>query len=129
MDALRTTCGSATNAGIAERHGRGPIGRGGYGRDGDGDGCGHQRDTNRDDAEDGVLQIFNLPIGVYTVTVTQEGFEKAQYNGIAAREAQATTVNAALKVGQTTESVEVTANPMLNATDATNGFSHGLAAD
>jgi hypothetical protein len=71
----------------------------------------------------GFFQIFNLPIGVYTVTVTQEGFEKAQYNGIAVREAQATTVNAALKVGQTTESVEVTANPMLNATDATNGFS------
>ena len=71
----------------------------------------------------GFFQIFNLPIGVYTVTVTQQGFEKADYSGIAVREAQATTVNAALKVGQTTESVEVTANPLLNATDATNGFS------
>ena len=38
------------------------------------------------------------------------------------QEASATTVNPTLKVGQATESVEVTANPLLNATDATNGY-------
>lgn len=70
----------------------------------------------------GFFQIFNLPIGTYSVTVTQPGFEKSQVAGITVREAQTATVNVTLKVGQTTESVEVTANPMLNATDTTNGY-------
>jgi Carboxypeptidase regulatory-like domain len=70
----------------------------------------------------GFFQIFNLPIGVYTVTVTQAGFETEQLSGIGVREAQATTVDVALKIGKTTESVEVVANPLLNATDATNGY-------
>ena len=70
----------------------------------------------------GFFQIFNLPVGAYTVTVSQTGFETAQLPGIFVREAQATTVDVALKVGQATESVEVVANPLLNATDATNGF-------
>ena len=71
----------------------------------------------------GFYQIFNLPIGLYTVTVAQSGFEKTQLSGIPVHEAQATTANVTLKIGQTSESVEVVANPMLNATDATNGFS------
>jgi hypothetical protein len=70
----------------------------------------------------GFFQIFNLPVGIYTVTVSMQGFESAQLPGIPVREAQAATVDVALKVGQTTESVEVVANPLLNATDATNGF-------
>ena len=70
----------------------------------------------------GFFQIFNLPIGTYTVTITQQGFEREQLSGISVHEAQATTVDLSLKVGQTTESVEVVANPLLNATDATNGY-------
>ena len=49
-------------------------------------------------------------------------FETTELTGITVQEARATTVNATLKVGQTSESVEVTANPLLNATDATNGY-------
>ena len=70
----------------------------------------------------GFFQIFNLPIGTYTVTVTQQGFEKEQLPGISVHEAQATTIDVSLEIGQTTESVEVVANPLLNATDATNGY-------
>ncbi|MGH9600057.1 MAG: carboxypeptidase-like regulatory domain-containing protein, partial [Terracidiphilus sp.] len=75
----------------------------------------------------GFFQIFNLPVGTYKVTVVQEGFESAQLPGIAVLEARATTVNVSLTIGQATESVEVTANPMLNATDATNGFTMDAA--
>ncbi len=71
----------------------------------------------------GFYQVFNLPIGSYTVTVAEQGFEKQTVSGITVHEAQATTVDIALKVGATTQSIEVTANPMLNVTDATNGFS------
>lgn len=70
----------------------------------------------------GFYQIFNLPIGVYVVQVTHEGFDTTAVNGITVREASATTANTTLHVGKASESIEVTANPLLNATDATNGY-------
>ncbi len=70
----------------------------------------------------GFFQMFNLPVGSYTVTVTHAGFETTQLNGITVQEAQAKTLPISLKIGQVSESVEVTANPLLNATDATNGY-------
>jgi hypothetical protein len=70
----------------------------------------------------GFFQIFNLPIGTYVVTVSRAGFQTVQLKGIPVQEARATTVNATLKVGQVSESIEVTATPLLNATDATNGY-------
>src|SRR5580698_6705458 len=70
----------------------------------------------------GFFQIFNLPIGTYEVKITHEGFETTDLTGISVQEGSARTVNGTLKVGQVSESVEVTANPLLNATDATNGY-------
>jgi hypothetical protein len=70
----------------------------------------------------GFFQIFNLPIGTYEVSVSHDGFETTRLSGVVIREAQASTVDVSLKVGQVSESVEVIANPMLNATDASNGF-------
>ena len=70
----------------------------------------------------GFFQIFNLPIGTYQVTASQDGFETTQESGIAVQEARATTLTISLKVGKASESVEVTANPLLNATDTTNGY-------
>ena len=70
----------------------------------------------------GYFQIFNLPIGTYLVTVEKGGFEVTKLEKIPVQEARATTVTASLKVGAATESVEVSATPLLNATDATNGY-------
>jgi hypothetical protein len=70
----------------------------------------------------GFFQIFNLPIGIYTVKITHEGFDTTDMPGINVQEARTTTVNGALKLGQVSQSVEVTANPLLNATDTTNGY-------
>ncbi len=70
----------------------------------------------------GFFQIFNLPVGSYSVTVTHPGFETTQLKSVPVQEARATTVNATLKIGQVSESVEVTSTPLLNATDATNGY-------
>jgi hypothetical protein len=70
----------------------------------------------------GFYQIFNLPVGVYGVQATHDGFNTTKIPSINVREAQATTLNVTLKVGETTTSVEVTANPLLNSTDATNGY-------
>jgi len=71
---------------------------------------------------DGFFQIFNLPIGAYSVKIAHDGFETTDLTGITVQEARATTINGTLKVGQVSELVEVTANPLLNATDATNGY-------
>ena len=70
----------------------------------------------------GFFQIFNLPIGAYKVTVSRDGFETTDQSGITVQEAHTTTVNISLKVGNRAETVEVTANPLLNATDPTNGY-------
>jgi hypothetical protein len=70
----------------------------------------------------GFFQIFNLPIGTYRVSIVHDGFETTNLTSITVQEARATTVPATLKVGQESQSVEVTANPLLNATDATNGY-------
>jgi hypothetical protein len=70
----------------------------------------------------GFFQIFNLPIGIYTVKATHDGFDTTNLTGTEVQEARATTLNIKLKVGQISTSVDVTANPLLNATDATNGY-------
>src|ERR1700743_1096993 len=58
----------------------------------------------------GFFQIFNLPIGDYIVKAEHDGFETTTVSGIHVQEAQASTVGIALKVGQASESVQVTAN-------------------
>jgi hypothetical protein len=73
-------------------------------------------------AGNGYFQIFNLPVGTYTMSATHAGFDTTELKGIQVQEAQAKTLTVSLKVGQASESVEVTANPLLNATDATNGY-------
>ncbi len=72
--------------------------------------------------KDGYWEILNLPVGTYRVTVEQQNFQTVNYPAIAVQEMRAATINAALKPGAVTESVTVTANPLLNATDTTNGY-------
>ena len=72
---------------------------------------------------DGFFQIFNLPIGAYRVQAASDGFETAAFSGVGIQEAHTTTVNLTLKVGPAAStSIDVTATPLLNATDATNGY-------
>jgi hypothetical protein len=73
-------------------------------------------------SSNGYFQIFNLPVGTYTVKATHDGFDTTNLGGINVKEASASTVNLALKVGKISDTVEVTANPLLNATDATTGY-------
>jgi len=71
---------------------------------------------------DGFFQILNLPIGTYKVTVDHDGFQSARFPSITVNTALTTTVPASLKIGSTAQTVEVNANPLLNATDTTNGY-------
>ena len=70
----------------------------------------------------GYWEILNLPIGAYKVSVSAANFESENFPNITVQEMRATTIPSALKPGKVTESVTVTANPLLNATDTTNGY-------
>ena len=65
---------------------------------------------------------MNLPIGTYTLTYTADGFEAQKTPHITVQADRTATVNAALKVGQATTTVEVEATPLMNAVDTTNGY-------
>jgi hypothetical protein len=70
----------------------------------------------------GYWEILNLPVGTYQVTVTSTNFDTMNYPAIQVQEMQAKTLNSAMQPGKVSESVTVTANPLLNATDTTNGY-------
>jgi len=70
----------------------------------------------------GTYAFPNLPIGTYTLTVTHDGFDSQKFPGIGVQADRTVTLNAELKVGSVSVSVEVEASPLLNAVDTTNGY-------
>lgn len=70
----------------------------------------------------GIYLFVNLPIGSYTLTYKAEGYDVQKTQHIAVQANRTATVNAALKVGQTTTTVEVEASPLMNAVDTTVGY-------
>jgi hypothetical protein len=58
--------------------------------------------------EDGYYIFPNLPLGAYTVTVQKEGFDTEHFTGIVLDAGVDATINAQLKVGSVSTSVEVT---------------------
>src|ERR1700733_5132587 len=70
----------------------------------------------------GEYSLVNLPIGLYTVTYTAEGFEVQKTPHITVQANRTATINAALKVGSKGETVEVTGSPIMNAAGTTNGY-------
>jgi hypothetical protein len=71
---------------------------------------------------EGVYSLVNLPIGTYTISVSNQGYESQKFPGILVQADRTATVNALLKVGQVSESVTVEASPLLNTVDTTNGY-------
>jgi hypothetical protein len=72
--------------------------------------------------KNGYWEILDLPVGTYKVTATEQNFDTVNYPSITVQEGRPTTINASMKPGQVSQSVTVTANPLLNATDTTNGY-------
>jgi hypothetical protein len=71
---------------------------------------------------DGYYSFSNLPIGTYTITVAQEGFETEVFPGIAVQADRTATVNVTMSVGAVATAVTVTAVPLMNAVDTTVGY-------
>ena len=78
----------------------------------------HETQTNGT----GAYTFVNLPIGTYTLTYTATGYNVQKTQHIAVQADRTATVNASLKVGETTTTVEVEATPLMNAVDTTNGY-------
>src|SRR6266404_4238394 len=70
----------------------------------------------------GIYLFVNLPIGPYTLTFTQAGFETQNIPSILVQANRTLTVNSELKVGNVTESITVEETPLINAVDTTNGY-------
>jgi len=71
---------------------------------------------------EGTYALVNLPIGTYTLTFTLNGFSTAKYPGILVQADRTVTLPAQLAIGAVSDSVTVDVNPLLNATDTTNGY-------
>ena len=70
----------------------------------------------------GVYLFVNLPIGSYTLTYKADGYDVQRTQHITVQADRTATINASLKVGQTSTTVEVQATPLMNAVDTTNGY-------
>lgn len=71
---------------------------------------------------DGSFAFADLPLGSYTVTISQNGFKTEVHSKIPVQGNRTTTVNAALQPGEVATQVTVTGTPLLNETDITNGY-------
>src|SRR6266853_3527111 len=70
----------------------------------------------------GIYLFVNMPIGPYTLTFTQAGFQTQTVPSILVQANRTATLNAELKVGNISESITVEETPLLNVVDTTNGY-------
>jgi hypothetical protein len=75
--------------------------------------------------DDGSYNLVDLPIGTYEVTFIKDGFKKEVYSQILVQGNRPATVNVTLQPGEVTAQVTVSATPLLNQTDTTNGYTLG----
>jgi len=70
----------------------------------------------------GSYSMPNVPVGTYRITFTKEGFETETHTQVLVNANRTTTVDGDLKVGTVSTTVEVTATPLMNQVDTTNGY-------
>jgi Carboxypeptidase regulatory-like domain/TonB dependent receptor len=73
-------------------------------------------------SNDGSFSFVDLPVGIYEVTFTKDGFKTVVYSQILVEVGRITTVNASLQPGEVTASVTVTGTSLLNETTTANGY-------
>ena len=64
----------------------------------------------------------NLPIGQYSVSFSKTGFETENHSSIQVDGDRTTTVDASLKVGAVSQTIDVSGSPLMNQVDTTNGY-------
>jgi hypothetical protein len=90
-------------------------------------GTGQERVTTT--SADGSYNIPELPIGTYTVTVTQSGFQTFIATGVTVDVASQRRVDAALKTGEVSTKVEVSADQLPMVETTTNDLGGTLTSE
>ena len=67
----------------------------------------------------GGFGFFNMPIGLYDLTVEASGFRRSEVRGVKVEVNQQSKIDVAMQVGEVTQSVEVAANASLIQTEST----------
>src|SRR6266853_3291927 len=85
---------------------------------------GNQTKLNRTQTSSttGSYAFVNLPLGTYTLSFTQQGFQSQNIPSIQVQANRTATVNAELKIGNVSESITVEESPLINFVDTTNGY-------
>ncbi len=79
-------------------------------------------EVNARSQPNGSYSIPDLPAGTYKLIFTKAGFDTETHTEVLVNGNRTTTVDASLKVGQVSTMVEVTATPLMNQVDTTNGY-------
>jgi hypothetical protein len=75
--------------------------------------------------DDGSFSIVDLPIGTYEVSFFKDGFKTEVHSQIVVQADRTTTLNSSLQPGEVNTQVTVSATPLLNQVDTTNGYVMG----
>jgi hypothetical protein len=70
----------------------------------------------------GAYAVQDLPAGVYRIEISGTGFENEVFEAIRVQADRTVTVNGQLHPGSANETVQVSATPLLNTVDTTNGY-------
>jgi hypothetical protein len=70
----------------------------------------------------GSYSVPNLPIGMYELSFSKQGFQTESHTQVLVNSDRTTTVDSTLQVGAVSSTVEVTATPLMNQVDTTNGY-------
>ena len=70
----------------------------------------------------GFYSAQNLPIGDYEVTFSKEGFKTETHTQVYVSGNRTVTVDGTLQIGAVNVTVEVSATPLMNQVDTTNGY-------
>jgi hypothetical protein len=74
---------------------------------------------------DGSFSFVDLPVGVYEVTFSKDGFKTEVFSRVLVEAGHTTSENATLQPGAVTATVTVTDSSLLNETNTTNGYTLG----
>ena len=69
--------------------------------------------------ESGSFAFLNLPVGAYTLTAQGKGFQSQEIKGIAVQVNQQARIDIALRVGEVTQTVEVSASAAMIQSEST----------
>lgn len=75
----------------------------------------------------GFYTFEDLPVGTYSVTISGSGFQSQDFSNVMVQANRTATVNARLKAGSSSTTLEVKETPLMNQVDTTNGYVLGAS--